>query len=107
MSNANVQETSTLTTAEIFEQAKDKALRGGVAGMAAMGIQVGSLMWLRTTMNYQYRHGTTTSQAMKALYKEGGVARFYQGVGPALLQGPLSRFGDTAANAGVIGSHRF
>lgn len=27
--------------------------------------------------------------------------RFYRGIGPALLQGPLSRFGDTAANAGV------
>lgn len=27
---------------------------------------------------------------------------FYKGVGPALFQGPLSRFGDTAANAGVL-----
>lgn len=26
--------------------------------------------------------------------------RFYRGLAPALLQGPLSRFGDTAANAG-------
>jgi len=36
------------------------------------------------------------------LYKEGGIVRFYRGLGPALLQGPLSRFGDTAANTGVI-----
>ena len=36
------------------------------------------------------------------LYKDGGVRRFYRGVGPALLQGPLSRFGDTAANVGLI-----
>lgn len=166
-------------------------------------------MWLRTTMNYQYRYGTSTPQAIKALYKQvrstrdmverkyapgwnsapgfffcfflhdvpcscllsnlllsrsfcisrtefvpvfdslprfptpfypplslslcaslripififvfvsipitnsllfsvspstsqGGVFRFYRGIGPALLQGPLSRFGDTAANTGVL-----
>ncbi len=28
--------------------------------------------------------------------------RFYRGVGPALIQGPMSRFGDTAANAGTL-----
>ena len=67
-----------------------------------MGCQVLSLMWLRTTMNYQYRHGTTTSVAIKNLYKDGGIRRFYRGVTPALFQGPLSRFGDTAANAGVL-----
>lgn len=43
-------------------------------------------MWLRTTVNYQYRFGTSTSVALRTLYKDGGVARFYQGVGPALLQ---------------------
>ena len=32
-----------------------KAARGGVSGAAAMTVQVGTLMWLRTTMNYQYR----------------------------------------------------
>ena len=31
-----------------------------------------------------------------------GVLRFYKGIGPALLQGPLSRFGDTAANDGAM-----
>jgi hypothetical protein len=30
------------------------------------------------------------------------LCSFYKGVGPALLQGPLSRFGDTAANAGTL-----
>lgn len=30
------------------------------------------------------------------------MLRFYRGIGPALFQGPLSRFGDTAANAGVL-----
>lgn len=65
-----------------------------------MFIQVMSLMWMRTTMNYQYRYGTTTKEALKTLYAQGGVRRFYRGVGPALIQGPISRFGDTAANAG-------
>lgn len=50
----------------------------------------------------QYRYGTTTTAALKHLYREGGIVRFYRGVGPALLQGPLSRFGDTAANAGTL-----
>jgi hypothetical protein len=54
-------------------------------------------------VNYQYRYGTTTTQALKTLYKEGGIPRFYRGLLPALLQGPLSRFGDTAANAGRLG----
>ena len=32
----------------------------------------------------------------------GGVLRFYRGFLPALFQGPLSRFGDTAANTGTL-----
>lgn len=92
----------TLSRTEILEKAAKRALGGGVPGAIAMGIQVGSLMWLRTTMNYQYRYGTTTGEALRKLYAEGGVRRFYRGVGPALFQGPLSRFGDTAANAGTL-----
>lgn len=34
----------------------------------------------------QYRYGTTTTHALKTLYREGGVLRFYRGVGPALIQ---------------------
>jgi len=30
--------------------------------------------------------GTTTTEALKHLYKDGGVVRFYRGLGPALLQ---------------------
>ena len=67
-----------------------------------MFINVGTLMWLRTTVNYQYRYGTGTFTALRSLYAEGGIARFYRGVLPALFQGPLSRFGDTAANTGVL-----
>ena len=53
-------------------------------------------------MNYQYRHGTTTTVALRTLWKQGGLRRLYRGVGPALLQGPLARFGDTAANEFVL-----
>ncbi len=60
------------------------------------------LMWMRTTMNYQYAKGSSTTQAFKTLYREGGVFRFYRGYWAALAQGPLSRFGDTAANTGML-----
>jgi hypothetical protein len=40
-----------LTLSEVLT----KAARGGFSGAAAMTVQVGTLMWLRTTMNYQYR----------------------------------------------------
>ncbi|GIL82398.1 hypothetical protein Vretifemale_11394 [Volvox reticuliferus] len=87
---------------DVVSQAGKKALSGGVPGMVAMAIQVLSLMWLRTTINYQYRYGTTTLEALKTLYAQGGIPRFYQGLLPALIQGPLSRFGDTAANTGML-----
>lgn len=67
-----------------------------------MVAQVTTLMWLRTTMNYQYRYGMSTMQAMGTLYAEGGVGRFYKGFLAALLQSPMARFADTAANAGVM-----
>eukprot|EP00948_MAST-09A_sp_MAST-9A-sp1_P001435 g1435.t1 len=86
----------------VMEKALRRAAGGGLSGSMAMVLTIGTLMWLRTTMNYQYRHGTSTLQALKHLYKEGGVPRFYKGVGFALIQGPMSRFGDTAANAGVL-----
>lgn len=91
----------------ILAKSKRRALGGGMAGAAAMGVQVLSLMWLRTTVNFQYRYGMTTSEALAHLYNDGGrglsgVRRFYRGLGPALFQGPLSRFGDTAANTGMM-----
>ena len=80
----------------------EKAINGGKSGALAGGLQVLSLMWLRTTLNYQYRYGTTTLDALQTLYKEGGISRLYQGLPFALLQGPLSRFGDTAANTLIV-----
>ncbi|CAE6486541.1 unnamed protein product, partial [Rhizoctonia solani] len=57
-----------------------RALGGGLSGAAAMVLQVLTLMPLRTIMNYQYRHGTSFTTAT----------------------GPVSRFGDTAANVGIL-----
>ncbi|KAG8962469.1 hypothetical protein FRC03_004214 [Tulasnella sp. 419] len=79
-----------------------KALGGGLSGAAAMVLQVATLMPLRTVMNYQYRYGTSTKQAIITLWNDGGYGRYYRGVGAALIQGPAARFGDTAANAGIL-----
>ena len=87
---------------EVMKKASARAFRGGVAGFAAGVIQVGTFMWMRTAMNYQYANGGTMMSSIKALYKEGGVPRLYKGMSFAIVQAPLSRFGDTAANTGVI-----
>ena len=60
------------------------------------------VMLLKTTINYQYRFGTGTVETLNILYKEGGIPRFYRGLGFALIQGPWSRFGDAAANTGAL-----
>ena len=91
-----------LNTKELLNKSFERAVGGGLAGTTAMGVQVCSLMWLRTTVNYQYRNGTKFQETLKILYNQGGIRRFYRGVGPALLQAPLSRFGDTAMNTGVM-----
>jgi len=78
------------------------AMKGGISGAAAMSVQVLTLMWLRTTINYQYRYGASTMQALRQLFNEGGVRRFYRGLLPSLIQGPLCRFGDIFANDGVL-----
>jgi len=87
---------------EILGKASKKALAGGLAGAAAQGINVLTLMWMRTIMNYQYRYGGDFSSTVKKLYAEGGVPRFYRGLAPGLLQAPAARFGDTAANDGAL-----
>lgn len=79
-----------------------KAATSGTAGALAMGSNVLSLMWIRTVMKYQYKHGGNISNAFSKLYAEGGLPRFYRGLPFALVQAPLCRFGDTAANTGVL-----
>eukprot|EP01036_Dinobryon_divergens_P033040 gene33040-42749_t len=83
----------------VVQVALRKAFDGGSSGASAAFIQVVSLMWLRTAINYQYRYGTSASEALRRLYQEGGIPRLYQGLPFAALQGPLARFGDTAANS--------
>lgn len=53
-------------------------------------------------MNYQYRYGTSLRDATQTLHNDGGWTRYYQGLTAALIQGPVARFGDTAANAGIL-----
>lgn len=82
-----------------FQFILEKSVKSGLSGAGAMTVQVSSLMWLRTTMNYQYKFGGKMLPTIQHLYKEGGIPRFYRGIIPALMVGPLSRFGDTAANS--------
>jgi hypothetical protein len=79
-----------------------RALGGGLSGALAMVLQVLLLMPVRTVMNYQYRHGSSFTVATRTLYQDGGALRYYQGMSAALVQGPVARFGDTAANAGIL-----
>ena len=87
---------------EVLKMAGKKALGGGIAGALAMVVQVLALMWMRTTINFQHKYGMSTSEAMSTLYAQGGFGRFYDGLSVALLQAPLSRFGDTGAYAGMM-----
>jgi hypothetical protein len=87
---------------EVFEKSWKRAINGGQAGFLAMSGQVFSMMWIRTIINHQYRNGGTFLSTAKQLFKEGGIPRFYRGLPFALLQAPLSRFGDTAMNIGMM-----
>lgn len=75
------------------------AITSAMAGSAAMAAQVSSLMWLRTTVNYQYATGSGTREALRQLYAQGGIRRFYRGFPAALVHAPLVRFGDVASYA--------
>ena len=86
----------------ILDKSLGKAFKGGLSGGVAMAINICTLMPLRTAVNYQYRYGVTSTQAIKTLYTDGGIRRFYRGFGFAIVQGPWSRFGDTFANAGTL-----
>ena len=90
-----------LTLSQIFYRAGKRGLGGGLPGALAGIIQVLSLMWLRTIINYQCRYGTNFSQALHTLLQEGGIARLYRGLSFAIVQAPLSRFVSTAANDGI------
>lgn len=86
---------------DIIQNAFKNAIGGGIPGAVAGVVQVLSLMWLRTVINYQYRYGSNFIEALSYLYNHGGVPRLYSGLGFALVQAPLARFVSTAANDGV------
>ena len=86
---------------QILIKAGKRGLGGGIPGAIAGAVQVVTLMWLRTIINYQCRYGTTFSMALQTLLRQGGIPRLYRGLPLALLQAPLSRFASTAANDGV------
>ena len=59
----------------VLKAALVRAAEGGIAGAAAMSINVCTLMWMRTTINYQYRYGTDMKTAFRTLYADGGIPR--------------------------------
>ena len=89
------------TLSQIIIKAGQRGLGGGIPGALAGVIQVLTLMWLRTIINYQSRYGMRFVQALRTLLNEGGIRRLYRGVGFAIIQAPLARFVSTAANDGV------
>jgi hypothetical protein len=63
------------TMNQILIRAGKTGLGGGIPGALAGMVQVVTLMWLRTIINYQCRYGTTFSQAFVTLTNDGGIAR--------------------------------
>lgn len=93
---------ASLATREALIQAGRKAVSDGIAGAIAGSLEVPLFMWLRTVMNYQFRHGTAFFATLQNLYAEGGVGRLYNGLMLTLLMTSLSRFGEMGANAGAV-----
>ncbi|GBF98260.1 mitochondrial carrier protein [Raphidocelis subcapitata] len=77
------------TLKEVMDQAAKSALRGGLPGMGAMAIQVLSLMWLRTTVNYEYRYG-------------GGMANVEGATGLTSLGNKISKGGPQVLYHGAL-----
>eukprot|EP00440_Ansanella_granifera_P025257 gb/GFBE01027432.1/.p1 GENE.gb/GFBE01027432.1/~~gb/GFBE01027432.1/.p1 ORF type:complete len:286 (+),score=43.40 gb/GFBE01027432.1/:1-858(+) len=82
--------------------ASSNAFKGGIAAMSVQMACVPAFMWMNTVTNYQYRHGGRVGAVIRQLWAEGGVARFYRGLLPALLHSPTLRFGSLAANEGLL-----
>jgi len=55
-----------LSIKEIF----NKSLKSGLSGGMAMIIQVSTLMWMRTIMNYQYRYCEKNNDKIKEKFKK-------------------------------------
>jgi hypothetical protein len=52
---------------QLLSDAAHKALGGGAAGALAMTANVAALMWMRTTIQFQYRRGSAQRSAAHAL----------------------------------------
>jgi hypothetical protein len=86
----------------LLRKVASKALGSGKAGASAAIVQILSLQWLHTAMTYQLRYGGNLTSALHSLMNDGGIPRLYQGWKFAMLRVPLSKFGDTFANVGVL-----
>lgn len=91
-----------LKPASPIGRAIDLGLKSGVSGSIAMSAQITTFMWLHTIMRYQYRHGTSATDTIKTLAREGGITRFYRGYMVAMINAPLIRFGSTGANEATL-----
>jgi hypothetical protein len=74
-SRSTTQDEQRPTMNQILIRAGKRGLGGGIPGAFAGIVQVVTLMWLRTIINYQCRYGTTFTQAFVTLTNDGGVAR--------------------------------
>ena len=72
--------------------------REGLSAAFAGFAQVVCFMWLRTVLNVQYANGGSFIKTVSLLWSEGGIVRFYRGFFFAIVQNPLARYGDVAAN---------
>ena len=82
----------------IFQTAFSSGSSSAVAG----SVQVLSLMWLKTIVNYQYRYGGSISKAVTELYNQGGLSRFYRGLSFAIIQGPLGKYSLTVRVCNIV-----
>lgn len=98
-SRRHLNSTNTLNQAKLSTR---HAVISGTSGALAGILQVVLLMWLRTTMNFQYAKGGDFFSTLSYLYRNGGIPRLYRGMSFALIQNPAARFGDTAANSGGL-----
>ena len=73
-----------------------------------MVAQVALLMWMRTVMNYQHANkGMSTTEAIQALYAEGGIGAFYRGLGLKLCRAvPMSAVGFLVYEEAIRGLQR-
>ena len=80
----------------------NELIRESYSSAVAGSAQVITLMWLRTINSYQSNYDVSFFTALRNLYEDGGLSRFYRGLPVALVQGPLSRMGSIVSNTLAI-----